>query len=271
MKSFVGYRLQSKAKKSGLHITSFNAQKVIAIRNNTGSFVPEKKDKFISFLKENGIPKILCTQETSSNGFSLIKDKLEYQFVSRNRERGLTIFSKNSIATTGEIDLKSDKASAAIWADVILHSDTIRIYNLHLRSNRISRPAEKMMKNPDLQKSETWNSIIGILANYKNSTIKRAKQARIIKDHINKSPFKTIICGDFNDTPLSNVYKVLSTNKTDTFKECGSGIGTTYAGKIPALRIDYILTDERLKIVNHKIHKGQYSDHYPISAHIVLP
>ena len=47
--------------------------------------------------------------------------------------------------------------------------------------------------------------------------------------------------------------------------------GTTFAGKIPALKIDYILTDPSIEILDHKIDRALFSDHYPLSALILLP
>ena len=81
---------------------------------------------------------------------------------------------------------------------------------------------------------------------------------------MNNSPYKVIVCGDFNDTPQSYTYNLLSENLNDSFKTKGVGFGTTYAGSIPALRIDYILTHEKIKVQSHKILKENYSDHFPV-------
>lgn len=252
-------------------LVSFNLQKLKSIRNSNGTFNEVLKSEFLNFLEGENKYKLLCTQETSSAGYNLIKKEYNYAYDHRALKQGIAIFSTYPIINKGEIDLKSDHASSAIWTDIEINHKLVRVYNLHLRSNKISQSAEDMLEDADLQSSKTWNSIRGILANYKNSTIHRSSQARLIKEHVSKSPYPVIICGDFNDTPLSYVYKILATDKKDSFKESGSGIGTTYAGVIPALRIDYILADERLDVVDHRILKENYSDHYPISAKIVLP
>lgn len=254
-----------------IRVMSFNTQSVKELKEKNGKMIELQKEKFLTFFKTLGIHEIVCTQETSYQGFELIKNNLNYSHTVKGNGFGIAIFSKKEISKSGEIDLEADKTSSAIWADIEINSTKYRIYNIHLQSNKISRSAEKMLENPDIQSSKTWSSIRGILANYKNSTIVRSKQAEIIATHISSSPYPTIICGDFNDTPLSYVYKTLSKNKKDSFKIKGKGIGTTYAGAIPALRIDYILADERLDIADHQIFKENYSDHYPISARIVLP
>ena len=79
-----------------------------------------------------------------------------------------------------------------------------------------------------------------------------------------------IVCGDFNETPQSYVYKTISKDLNDTFREKGSGIGSTYAGKIPALRIDYILSDKKFRVLSNRILKKAYSDHYPVLSAISI-
>jgi endonuclease/exonuclease/phosphatase family metal-dependent hydrolase len=50
----------------------------------------------------------------------------------------------------------------------------------------------------------------------------------------------------------------------DGFVERGSGIGTSYNGVIPALRIDYILADKGLKQLAYKRVKPTFSDHFAV-------
>ena len=272
MDSFIGFNKDGvSADKTTIEIISYNLQSVNRLQNQNGNFKEDVKKGFISQMKEQGLPTIFCTQETTYKGYTLIKEALGYPHMHKDVHGGTVILSKVPFLGTGVVNLKSDEASSAIWADIPFKNDTIRVYCIHLRSNKISKPASKMLLGGQLQSTKTWNSVRGILANYKNSTIIRVNQARTIVEHAKMSPYKTIICGDLNDTPLSHVYDVITKDKKDSFKEAETGIGTTYAGMIPALRIDYILADERLDIINHQIHKGNYSDHYPISAQIVLP
>jgi endonuclease/exonuclease/phosphatase family metal-dependent hydrolase len=104
----------------------------------------------------------------------------------------------------------------------------------------------------------------------KQGFIKRAVQVDILRDHMNSSPYPVILCGDFNDTPVSYVYGVLSKNLKDAFQQSGFGFGRTYAGIFPSFRIDYIFHDKKYKSSDYNtIHKA-YSDHYPISCTIYL-
>jgi len=99
---------------------------------------------------------------------------------------------------------------------------------------------------------------------------KRGKQADKLTIHAKGSPHPVVITGDFNDTPNSYTYEVIGKERKDAFLEAGKGLGFTYAGPIPGLRIDYIFTDEDIKVSNFETLKKGKSDHYPISCYVEL-
>ena len=82
-------------------------------------------------------------------------------------------------------------------------------------------------------------------------------------------PYPIIICGDFNDTPLSFSYHTLANELIDSFEKAGRGIGNSHT-KIPFLRIDYILHDSFFKTVKYNKHREALSDHYPISSELKI-
>ena len=74
-----------------------------------------------------------------------------------------------------------------------------------------------------------------------------------------------LLCGDFNDTPLSYTYhRIKSAGFTDCFVVAGRGIGHTYAGKLPLLRIDYLWGNERIQPLKFNRLRFKGSDHYPV-------
>jgi endonuclease/exonuclease/phosphatase family metal-dependent hydrolase len=80
-----------------------------------------------------------------------------------------------------------------------------------------------------------------------------------------------IVCGDFNDTPVSHTYHALSNGMHDAFTERGKGFGFTYNGPIPMLRIDYILYSEPLQLEYFEIMQSNVSDHFPQQAYFLVP
>jgi endonuclease/exonuclease/phosphatase family metal-dependent hydrolase len=104
----------------------------------------------------------------------------------------------------------------------------------------------------------------------KDAFIRRAKQANILSKKITATPYPTIVCGDFNDTPVSYTYHKIKGNLNDAFMEAGSGIGNTYVGNFPSYRIDYFLYSNDFKVKNYKVPHIKLSDHYPIVCEFII-
>jgi endonuclease/exonuclease/phosphatase family metal-dependent hydrolase len=97
----------------------------------------------------------------------------------------------------------------------------------------------------------------------------RAEQVREIRSHINASPYAVIVCGDFNDTPISYAYQQLRGNLKDAFVSSGSGIGRTYIGKLPSFRIDNVFHSEEFESFNFQTSDFRMSDHLPVSCTLI--
>jgi endonuclease/exonuclease/phosphatase family metal-dependent hydrolase len=181
---------------------------------------------------------------------------------------GIATLSAYPIVNKGIIPFKDSTDNISIFTDVVFHSDTIRIYNLHLESIRFRKKDYEAIKI--LTGNEDQTNLDGpqlIISRMRRAFIRRARQTDAIRAHINSCPYPFIVCGDFNDTPNSYSYHQIAQNLGDAFREAGSGLGTTYIGMIPFLRIDYILyTKEKFDALNFKLIKKKLSDHYPLTA-----
>ena len=225
-------------------------------------------------------PEILCIQEfyNSDKGEfqnldTIIKVQkaknyhVEYTHTLRKVDHwGIATLSYYPIVNKGKLDLDSDETNhIVIFTDIKIDEDTIRVYNVHLQSIKLQKKdyelIEKFEAKNDNERIEGSKIIFNRL---KDGFIKRASQVEILEDHIKSSPYPIIVCGDFNDTPISYVYGKLSDNLKDAFVQSGFGFGRTYAGIFPSFRIDYILHDKRIKSGNYNTINKPYSDHYPI-------
>jgi endonuclease/exonuclease/phosphatase family metal-dependent hydrolase len=155
-------------------------------------------------------------------------------------------------------------ANSCIWADLQTPKGIVRVYCVHLQSNRMSYTANKIATEGDLREKQTWKDIRFVLSRYKQAVQVRAEQAQAVARHAAQSPHPVIICGDLNDPPVSFVYRVLSKNHLDSFVEKGGGLGVTFGGRLPGLRIDYVLTNPKFKIRSHEVIKSELSDHFPV-------
>ncbi len=214
------------------------------------------RDKIKNFTKWFG-EKTNCPYSHTRNYFQRKDNKLD----------AIAIFSKSPIIKQGHISF--DKKTIAIYADIIKGADTIRVYNLHLASIHLKKEDYDFISEMDIQqdKEDIKNASRAVASKVRAAFIKRGRQIEIVKVKLKESPYPLIVCGDFNDTPVSYTYHSLTKELKDAFAESGSGFGNTYAGKnFPSLRIDYILHDEFFKSINFKRDKIYLSDHYPISC-----
>jgi endonuclease/exonuclease/phosphatase family metal-dependent hydrolase len=104
----------------------------------------------------------------------------------------------------------------------------------------------------------------------KNAFMIRAVQASNIQAQLAKSPYPTIITGDFNDVPSSYTYKLIKGDMQDAFLAKGFGIGATYMNLSPTLRIDYIMADNKWQVKGWESLDENLSDHHMIMADLHL-
>ncbi|MDR1273877.1 MAG: endonuclease/exonuclease/phosphatase family protein [Odoribacteraceae bacterium] len=188
-------------------------------------------------------------------------------------KKDVAILSRRPIIGRGSIDFDKGTTASCIYGDIIPRAgDTIRVYCVHLESFRFDGRDRQLFRDfPELQRENISKGIRSIVARLIAANKRRAKQAATIKAHASHSPYKVILCGDFNDTPLSYTYTVLKKEMHDSFIEKGRGVGNTYIGEFPSFRIDYILHDLSLSALAYSRDTLRFSDHYPIRTKFHLP
>jgi vancomycin resistance protein VanJ len=207
------------------------------------------------------LPDVICFQEYQpQQSVDLSFYKYKYEKLSETKvQYGQAIFSKYPIIGSGSIAFPNT-ANNAIYADIVKHKDTIRIYNVHLQSLRINTDVE------DLKTEDSERLFKRISETFK----KQQLQTELFIKHKNKSPYEIIICGDFNNTAFSYVYNEIKGDLVDAFQDAGNGFGRTFDFKYFPIRIDFILVDKAFKINAFKTFEEQLSDHYPILAKVSL-
>jgi len=247
-------------------IVSYNLYGLRGWNKKSGWVYGNQLDEFKKQKAALGKVKIFAGQEMSENLAESIGKTLGLKKLVHLGGNG--ILTSLSVKDKGKISFGEKTVNSCVWMDVVIQKKTVRIYSVHLQSNKISGTASKIAKNGDLREKETWLDIKTIMGSYRQAAKIRARQADEVAAHIAKSPHPVIICGDFNDTPLSYTYRKLADGRKDSFCEQGLGFGTTYAGRIPMLRIDYILADNRFEIGNYERYQFDYSDHYGVGAEV---
>lgn len=202
------------------------------------------------------------------NTIARIQEKWNYYYaISPRKDRrhnyfGLAIFSKYPIIHSGEIKFEQS-LNRGQFADLVIHNDTIRIYNIHLQS--MSLDEGKMFNSQDYENFKKNYS--NVLAQLLKGFRMRAIQTNQILAHIAQSPYPVIVCGDFNDTPYSYTYRRFRAELLNAFEESGTGLDFSYNGKLFFLRIDNQFFSKKLQVHYFETDRTfKYSDHFPLRA-----
>lgn len=221
-----------------------------------------------TFINNNN-PDILCIQEYSENAnVSLRIYKYKCVFMQGNQiKSGQAIFSKYKIINSGILDFPNSDSSV-IYADILKEKDTLRVYNMHLQSVKITPDVNEIKENVEVIDQNKSKYIVKRIS---LAFTKQQVQSEIIKNHKASCNFPILICGDMNNSAFSYVYRTVKGNLNDAFEEAGKGFGETYNFKYYPSRIDYILVDKSLKVKSFtNFSKFKNSDHYPIVARLSL-
>jgi endonuclease/exonuclease/phosphatase family metal-dependent hydrolase len=225
-------------------------------------------------------PDILCFQEFALQDpgkFSIefIKSRLsflpysaiEFNFTSQNRKHGLAIFSRYPIIRYNHAHFEDTK-NMMLYADILVNTDTVRIYNNHLESIHFDRDELQWIDTTTNKTRIPRDKVTEIINRMRAAYIKRASQADIVRNNIDKSPYEVIVCGDFNDTPVSYTAHKIGSNLYDSFRSGGRWLGITFPNVKAPLRIDYILHSKEMASSDYQIGKIKFSDHRPVSCKI---
>ena len=255
--------------KNSLKVLSYN----ILSSNITASNANEN-NAIIDYL-EDADADIICLQEIY---FSLLKKhkdlltKYPYKsyLVSKESDNAancLACLSKYPILSVDKFKFNGTMNGCARYR--ILHEgDTIVVYNCHLQTNGMDgedkSTYEQILSNPkDKIRSEETKELIKKL---RDSAAKRAEQAKIIVADLQKEPSPYIIvCGDFNDSPISYACQQFRKQLDDAYTSSGNGPGISYNRNKLYYRIDHILHSSKFKAYNCTVDRSiKVSDHYPI-------
>jgi len=244
-------------------------------------------DSFLQVLKKENAD-VVCLQEVYAKAgglkalarFLKVEGGFDYSqsyTLSERRPYGMIVLSKYQIKRWQPIPLGSQTGNMAMWVDVEIPSEykflrnaRVRIFNLHLQSFRFAKKDYAVMQKQTQQQQIDIEGSKGIITRLRMGYQRRAQQVKIIKENLLVCDFPKVICGDFNDIPVSYSYRQLSSGMRDAFVEAGRGLETTYKGSMPSFRIDYILFDNPMRALDYKSIKEVPSDHKLVIAELQI-
>lgn len=248
-----------------------------------GDGTPKGKDNpILTYLKESGAD-IICLQEYAAGRShkhpsqrdieSALSDWPYHRIdaVGKNQGNRIACYSKLPILSVQPLKYAS-ASNGSVAYELLWGKDTLLLINNHLESNKLN-PEDKevyedLLRDPEKDKMKKGiRHLVGKLA---NAAAIRAPQADTIARTVATSSHRYIVvCGDFNDSPISYAHRVACQGLKDAFSTSGCGPGISYNRNKFYFRIDNLLVSPALKAYNCRVdHTIRHSDHYPIACHV---
>ena len=263
-----------------LKVMSYNVR-LFGYFDDSRTGAKQTKNQILNLIRREQ-PDVLCIQEyfhQNGKGKFNTRDSI-YKILGihhensihpsqKNKNFGIALFSKYPIINKGIVKSGSShktNSNFCIYADIVKKEDTIRIYNVHFQSIKLTADEYSRQTAKTSDSKTKQSKLRSGLSKLNNAFKTRSIQSNIVRYHLNNSPYKSVICGDFNDTPMSYTYEIFNRFLVDAFRNTSSGFGSTYNGFLPAGRIDYIFHTKSLNSAQFKVQNEKLSDHQAISC-----
>lgn len=252
-----------------IKLLTYNTQDIAL----TKEYDKQEGNPVLNYLRDSDAD-IICLQEF--NPSAKVKQKeidralACYPYHVRVKGEGpgrLACYSRYPILSAETIDYKTE-SNASILYRLKFGNDTLVLINNHLESNKLDAhdktvyndilksPREKNIKNGGKHLFHKIAKVVAV----------RAPQADSVAQAIavNRTRYM-LVCGDFNDSPISYAHRVVGQGLNDVYRKAGRGPGFTYYENRFYFRIDHIFASDAFRILECKIDRSiNTSDHYPV-------
>lgn len=182
---------------------------------------------------------IVCLQEAMPNWKnqqqidSILKPMYAYQDTTIHPKGGncLMLLSKYPILSKELIPYEST-GNMSVAYRLKIKGKVVLVINNHLETTGLSLEDRRQFKNLVVGKlqvdtaEETSKLLVVKLA---EATRKRAPEAEAVAEYVKRHKnMSTILCGDFNDGPISYAHRTIAKNLTDCYIASGNGPGISY-------------------------------------------
>lgn len=225
---------------------------------------------------------IICLQECNVGGMKAF-DKVSgwigkypyrsyLQMKNDKDAHGLVCLSKYPIVDTEMITFEHSSNAAACYY-IEMGRDTLLLFNCHLQSFGLNDDDKSTYEDilSDPKDYLGANATRTLVKKLRDAGIRRAEQADIIAERVLAATAKYVmVCGDFNDSPVSYTHHVLTRSLVDAHTKSGNGFDFSYTRNRMLFRIDHLLASPNLTPYRCTVDRSiRESDHYPIAAFFV--
>jgi endonuclease/exonuclease/phosphatase family metal-dependent hydrolase len=273
IRTYIPFNIKSEPPKEAIKVLSYNVMHFHYLQ------MTKNGNPILNYLQRSDAD-IICLQEYSFtfNHGSVTPDVIfhslaayPYNHVQIFGGTRLACFSKYPILSAKPLPYES-RTNGSMEYEIAIGKDTMTLINNHLESNRLSgkdkEAYNEILTSPKAKNVKEDGTIL--LKKLRRAQEQRAAQAKVVAQTVkaSKHPY-VIVCGDFNDSPISYAHRLIAKDLTDAFVSSGNGLGISYNQNNFFFRIDNILISKNLKAYQCTVDRSiRNSDHYPIWCYI---
>mgnify|MGYP000009122669 FL=1 len=180
---------------------------------------------------------------------------------------GMACLSRFPILSVKQISYVSGN-NASFLLKLKMKEDTLSLVCNHLESNKLDahdkEVYEGLLKSPNEQKVKSDSKYL--LRKLADAVAIRGPQADSVAQVISRQSGKyLLVCGDFNDSPISYAHHTIGKGLIDAYREAGWGPGFSYNRNFLYFRIDHLFVNKGFRVLKCRVDNSiSASDHYPL-------
>lgn len=183
------------------------------------------------------------------------------------RQFGVATWSRHPIVGRESISFGTSSNNVCAVTDIVWQDDTIRVFNGHFASLHFGTEDYAALEEgvPDAEgRQRIWSRM-------REAYVARVEQVGQVVEAVARSPHPVVLCGDFNDVPVSWALQEMRGLLRDVHDVRGLRMDGTWQGAIPGVRIDHILLDPTWPVVSFGTGGEGLSDHRFVTAVVQAP
>lgn len=269
---YAPFNLKKDPPKSALKVLTYN----VAFFGGAEESQKGEENEILQYILESDAD-IVCLQEASGSVRAFLDKKMKKAgyhvpaVVNDGKELLEHAYFKMPVLSVESIKYDSE-SNGSVAYHVVYEGDTLLVVNNHLESNRLTVEDKTAYKNMifDPQKETMENGMKLLMNKMAHAAAIRSPQVDIVLKYIKRDRCKSVlVCGDFNDSPISYTCNRFGKNLVSSYVESGNGPGFSYNKDLFYVRIDHIFHSKNLKSYATQIDRSiKTSDHYPLITYI---
>lgn len=268
LRVYLPYNMPSEPPADGIKLVSYNVCCFLGDAGGEG----DTSDDIFRYLKEADAD-IVCLQEVGWQ--QSFREQMQgiyphslFTQMGERKASTLAIYTRYPIVRSEPIAYPSlGNGSMAYY--LLINRDTVLVVNNHFETTHLSldeRQKYKEMLKGEVGRREARSESRRMYWRLAESSRLRAPQADSVHAYVERHrDYPAIVCGDFNDSPISYTRRTVAKGLTDCFVSTGRGLGVSFNPKGFFVRIDHVMCSEAFEPYDCHVDNGvAASDHYPI-------